>query len=133
MAANLTREHLTDRPSYTEFAQYCARFDFECPIGEGLYNKLIQIFDLDDVYAFACDVYAGAVDDCTINLLISMDDCGQVPYETACKYAGIYDLKDRYIASYGFIGEWEDPEEELTIGIDVGELLCWVRAETKLH
>jgi hypothetical protein len=123
---------ITSQPSYTEFAQYCARFDFECPIGEGLYNKLIKIFDLDDVYAFACDVYADAVDDCTISLLIGMDDCGQVPYQTACKYAAIYNLENRYIESYGFIGEWQDPDGELTSGIDVGELLVWVRAQNRL-
>jgi hypothetical protein len=117
----------TATATYSEFSRYCGQFGID-PIDVSLYNKLIQIFDFDDIYRFACDVYCDAVDGFTIQLLRAMDDCGSVYYGLARTYCSHYGLEDAFVEAYGIAGEWEDPEDGSPIGVDAGELISWINS-----
>jgi hypothetical protein len=126
--ASITATTPITTQTYSEFSRYCGQFGID-PIDESLYSKLAQVFDFDDIYRFACDVYCDAVDGFTIQLLRCIDNCGTVSYGLARTYANYYDLEDRFIKVYGIVGDWEDPEDGSPIGIDAGELIAWVNSQ----
>jgi hypothetical protein len=96
-------------------------------LGEALFNNLLNIFPYYSVMEFAIDLDNGEIDDCIINLLVSMDENGTVSYGMARKFAEIYDIEQTFLDVYGIAGDWENVEDGTPIGVDVGELLTFIR------
>ena len=114
--------------AYAQFTKECHNMGHTDPLlGEALFNKLIDLFPYGSVMEFAIDLDAGEVDDCIVNLLISMDDSGTVSYGMARKFAEIYDIEQTFLDVYGIAGDWENVEDGTPIGVDVGELLTFIR------
>ena len=114
--------------AYAQFTEECQNMGHTDPLlGEGLFNKLLDIFSYQSVMEFAIDLDNGEIDDCIVNLLVSMDENGTVSYGLARKFAEIYDIEDKFLDVYGIAGDWEDPEDGTPTGVDVGELLTFIR------
>jgi len=53
------------------------------------------------------------------------DDCEAIPYYLAETYCEVKGLNEQFIADYGDISNWYDPEFG-PINVDLGEFIMWV-------
>ncbi len=101
-------------------------FNGKPPIDEDLCNRLFSLFPAEEIIEFASDV-ADNVESYLLSAVRCADDVGQISYGLALNMAESYSLVEEFVREYGIAGSWEDAETGTPIGIDLGELLQFLR------
>lgn len=101
-------------------------FNGKPPIDEDLANRLFSLFPAEEVIEFASDV-ANNVENYLLSAVRCADDVGQISYYVALGVASYYSLTKQFVIEYGMAEEWVDIETGNLVGIDLGELLQFLR------
>ncbi len=113
-------------PILSDYQMLSVVFNGRPPIDEELANRLFCLFPAEEVIIFASDV-ADNVENYLLSVIKTVDESGTISYGCALSLADSYGLMDRFLSDYGVAGDREDPEDGTPIGIDLGELLVYMR------